>query len=899
MHAEHAFISPLPPEVTIRHFELYRQSVAEGRPVVELEARPDDSFVLTVIGRERHGLLADLSNYLESVRLNVVQARIYSLPNESIMDMFHLTDRHHVLASNDAVNELHDSLFRLIGVQDPLPTTNNTLLRSPTPDLMRTDELSARRRAASAIADQPPAAQSPPPPTDPWVQALAAARPVSTDLVPRDGASSRSIRRCPSNIALQHVDTVERNSRIQNALEERRRSNADLHARAKQIVRDAQQQLIEGEWFYGYSADSLKRYRFRYNLSDDKKYLCWGDSYSVRLEHCVGVVFGPYSNVFRKVGNARMEPDWLCFSLVWFPPANNTDPQVPRTYDFVCVSDDQLNRWLLGLQALCRTHSTAAQYTLSGLILQRARFKIQAHAHTRKLTVRQYVLKRAREVGERKISETAIIKRDEEVSALEEAVRSLKLKLQDAARRETILNTALHNVQAAWEISFSEVTLMEVIGKGAFSEMWRGVWRSTPVAVKVLRPNTGDHFRPDDLIANGKSTSPGSTDTAGPTSSQEGANLMNNATTGPVDSMGAENASSSDSRKDMPRLSEADARLLREFHEEVTTLSKLRHPNIVLFMAACARPPHLCILTEFCQGGSLFRALRQRSWRERLSLNDMIAIARHIARGMRFLHACNIIHRDLKSQNLLLDRSVEEGCPVVKVADFGLSRRIMHGAPNVSMSGSTAGVMTSETGTYRWMAPEVIRHEPYSQKIDVYSYGVVIWELFACEIPFFGMTPIQAAFAVADKNLRPSAVSEYAKAMPVPVGWMALITRCWHPSPHFRPRFKDIVEALDQMQKVEADKMTAFWRNWDETVAHRRRSRREAAYIAPHPDNFVMANERVINSMHGSPSSRPLASPNQRRGPPQASGPSPVVRVRQQHTGLGHSGSAPNLRAAL
>lgn len=895
MHAGRAFISPLPPEVTIHHFELYRESVAEDRPIVELEARPDKSYVLTVIGRERHGLLADLTNYLESVRLNVVQARIFSLPNDSIMDMFHLTDSHGVLVSNDAVKELHDTLFRLIGVPDPNPP----IPRSPPPlDAMSMDDLSAHRRAAHTVpslAARTTPAQAAPPAPDGWIQAFVAARPISSNLVPRQGAAARSIRRCLSNIVLSQVDSVEQTSRTQHAAQLLERQNADLHARAEQIVRDSEHQLLEGEWFYGYSADSLKRYRFRYNVSDDKTYLCWGDSYSVRLAHCVGVVFGPYSNVFREVGAARIEPDWLCFSLVWFPPAGDNEPLVPRTYDFVCVSDNQLNRWLLGLQALCRPHNSAAQYTLPGLILQRARFKIQAHAHARKLTIRQYILKRAREVGERKVSETANTKRDEEIPALEEAVRTLKEKLQDAACRETILNTTLHNVQAAWEVNFSEVTVVEVIGKGAFSDMWRGVWRSTPVAVKILKPNSSDHFRHDDVITNGTSSSPSSTETTGRSSLTNAANGQYGARPS-ADSLGRERAGSqSHSRRNAPRLSEEDARHLQEFHEEVTTLSKLRHPNIVLFMAGCARPPQLCILTEFCQGGSLFRALRQRSWRKRLSLNDLIVIARHIARGMRFLHACNIIHRDLKSQNLLLDRNVEEGCPVIKIADFGLSRRFKHGGPNVSMSGSTAGVMTSETGTYRWMAPEVIRHEPYNQKIDVYSYGVVIWELFACEIPFAGMTPIQAAFAVADKHLRPSAVSEYAKAMPIPVGWMALITRCWHPSPHFRPRFKDIVEALDQMQKVEADKMTAFWRNWDESIANRRRMRREAAFTTPHPHNFSL-DQPVTGAIL---SNRASPTQMQRRGPPPGPGTAPAVRVRQQHTGLGHSGSAPNLRAAL
>lgn len=870
MHAGRAFISPLPPEVNIRHFELYRESVAEDRPIVELESRPDKSYLLTVIGRERNGLLADLTNYLESVRLNVVQARIFSLPNDSIMDMFHLTDPHKVLASDDAARELHDSLFRLIGVR------RDDQARTAPPTPVRREQ---------------------------WIDALATARPVTSNIARRQ---TSAMRRCLSNIVLSQVDretTVTSSGSAPTA--------TAITARSEAVVRDAERRMKEGEWFYTYSQESLQRYRFKYSVSADRKYLCWGDSYSVRLSHCVGVVFGPHSNVFREVGSARIEPDWMCFSLVSFPPASHDEPAVPRTYDFVCVDDAQLECWLLGLQSLCRPHDTAQLYTLSGLILQRARFKIRAHAHARKLTTRQYVLKRARECGERRKSQNAVIKRDEEVAALEERVRNMQAKLQDAARRETVLNTTLLNVQAGWETSISEVTLVETIGKGAYSEMWRGLWRSTPVAVKLLKPNS-DVFC-DELMTNGPTT-PGSSDTMAGSGSE--------GTPGSDDMVDASDMSRS--RRDMPSLSDADQRLLREFHEEVTTLSKLRHPNIVLFMAACARPPQLCIITEFCHGGSLFGALRRRSWRERLSLNDLVVIARHIARGMRFLHACSIIHRDLKSQNILLDRNVEEGCPVVKIADFGLSRKFKQGAGSrpapsnaAAAAGDTAGwstkgIMTSETGTYRWMSPEVIRHEPYNQKVDVYSYGVVVWELFACEIPFFGMTPIQAAFAVADKNLRPSAVSEYGKAMPIPVGWMELIQRCWHPSPDFRPRFKDIVQALDEMDKGKADKMTAYWRNWDEAVAVRRRMRREAnarsAATANTPpganhNRLAFANgardaavAETLSRLQRGNTTGTATTTNTNATTPSFDRNRHQPATGRQTTGLGHSGSAPNLR---
>jgi serine/threonine protein kinase len=191
---------------------------------------------------------------------------------------------------------------------------------------------------------------------------------------------------------------------------------------------------------------------------------------------------------------------------------------------------------------------------------------------------------------------------------------------------------------------------------------------------------------------------------------------------------------------------------------------------------------------------------------------ELLSVARDMARGMHYLHSCHLIHRDLKSQNVLLDRPVENGCPTLKIADFGLSRDF-HGGSGVA-DDSVAAVMTSETGTYRYMSPNIIRHEPYNTKADVYSFAVTVWEMFSCEIPFSGMTPIQAAFAVADKGLRPSAVSEHARANPVPPAWQCLIEHCWHDDPHLRPRFVDIIKVLDEMETHGPLIKPPFWAKW-------------------------------------------------------------------------------------
>ncbi|RLO07836.1 hypothetical protein DYB28_008786, partial [Aphanomyces astaci] len=155
--------------------------------------------------------------------------------------------------------------------------------------------------------------------------------------------------------------------------------------------------------------------------------------------------------------------------------------------------------------------------------------------------------------------------------------------------------------------------------------------------------------------------------------------------------------------------------------------------------------------------------------------------------GMNYLHLCNIMHRDLKSANVLLDVF-----GTVKISDFGLS---------CVLEAGTSSDLTAETGTYRWMAPEVIGHEPYSAKADVYSFGVILWEMIGKDQPFKGMTPIQAAFAVARQSLRP--------AFPdvTPSCLRTLVNRCWHQNPADRPTFAAILDMLPgvraQMRKLE------------------------------------------------------------------------------------------------
>lgn len=151
-------------------------------------------------------------------------------------------------------------------------------------------------------------------------------------------------------------------------------------------------------------------------------------------------------------------------------------------------------------------------------------------------------------------------------------------------------------------------------------------------------------------------------------------------------------------------------------------------------MAACRQPPVFCIVTEYLSEGSL-RAYLHKLEHEILPLQKLIPIALDIARGMEYVHSQGVIHRDLKPENILIDHDFH-----MKLADFGIACEEVHCDP-----------FADDPGTYRWMAPEMIRHKPYGRKVDVYSFGLILWEMVSGNIPYEDMTPIQAAYAVVNK----------------------------------------------------------------------------------------------------------------------------------------------------
>lgn len=224
---------------------------------------------------------------------------------------------------------------------------------------------------------------------------------------------------------------------------------------------------------------------------------------------------------------------------------------------------------------------------------------------------------------------------------------------------------------------------------------------------------------------------------------------------------------------------ELSAKLEKQFTSEVTILARLQHRNVIKLVGACNCPPVFCVITEFLSGGSLRTFLRKLE-RKTLPLEKVISIALDIARGLEYIHLQGIVHRDVKPENILFD-----GDFCAKVVDFGVACEEAH-----------CNLSDDDPGTYRWMAPEMCKHKPYGRKVDVYSFGLILWELVTGSLPYEDMTPLQAAFAVVNKNLRPVIPSSCPAALKL------LIEQCWAWQPEKRPEFQQIVSILENLKTV-------------------------------------------------------------------------------------------------
>lgn len=356
-----------------------------------------------------------------------------------------------------------------------------------------------------------------------------------------------------------------------------------------------------------------------------------------------------------------------------------------------------------------------------------------------------------------------------------------------------------------WLIDAADLETVKPIGEGAFGTVFQGRWQQTDVAIKLLDKNV--------LLQIGKTLS----------STQQAPALR-----------------SSSSAPNEPSQQEIPPEVLHTLQREVSIMMKIRHPNTILFMGICLSPP--CIVTEYCEKGSLLDLLKlareipalaaQLTWPRRIQM------ALDAARGMLCLHSHKptILHRDLKSPNLLVDKHWH-----VKVTDFNLSKLTDLEIQNVQSS-----VVANNP---RWHAPEIIKQHNYSIASDVYAFGLILWELLTWDLPFDGLTSYQIVIELSQGH-RPEIPGRYSTELiggDVPSAgekrYKDLIRQCWAEQPEDRPTFAEVTVALKEIEIALEESEKA------KKAALITTKKKEAQRLAALPDNSARGGEGT----HASP----------------------------------------------
>lgn len=302
-----------------------------------------------------------------------------------------------------------------------------------------------------------------------------------------------------------------------------------------------------------------------------------------------------------------------------------------------------------------------------------------------------------------------------------------------------------------WELDPTTLDMSaNMLGSGAFGEVYSAYWRGTRVAVKRLKGDFAD-----------------------------------------------------------------DASALAEFRAELAVWCRLHHPHVCQFLGAITRagsgmPPSLVL--ELCPLGNLGTLMQRHStWGTFVKWDDAIRYTAGIAAGMHYLHGRRphaVMHRDLKPANCLID-----GSNNVKLADFGLSKLLRCAGTNEGSTRAQGGIeadvadktflLTGETGAYKYMAPEVFRHERYSCKVDVFAFAMICYDLY--EGVLRPEDPAAHAAAASDPAAphRPDLALLAALASKRCLLMADLIRRCWDPDPKRRPHFAFITADVREIRKLK------------------------------------------------------------------------------------------------
>ncbi|KAM4727103.1 kinase suppressor of Ras 1-like isoform 1-T1 [Anableps anableps] len=233
---------------------------------------------------------------------------------------------------------------------------------------------------------------------------------------------------------------------------------------------------------------------------------------------------------------------------------------------------------------------------------------------------------------------------------------------------------------------------------------------------------------------------------------------------------------------------------LKLFKKEVMNYRQTRHENVVLFMGACMAPPHLAIITSFCKGRTLYSVVRDT--KNNLDINKTRQIAQEIVKGMGYLHAKGIVHKDLKSKNVFHDTNK------VVITDFGL-----FGISGVVQEGRRENKLRLPHGWICYLAPEIVRKMspgnsedrlPFSTAADVYAFGTIWYELQARDWPITNQ-PVEATiWQVGSGEGIKKVLGEISLGKEV----TEILSACWAFDPRDRPTFTQLADMLEKLPKL-------------------------------------------------------------------------------------------------
>ncbi|XP_054703398.1 kinase suppressor of Ras 1 isoform X1 [Grus americana] len=248
---------------------------------------------------------------------------------------------------------------------------------------------------------------------------------------------------------------------------------------------------------------------------------------------------------------------------------------------------------------------------------------------------------------------------------------------------------------------------------------------------------------------------------------------------------------------------------LKLFKKEVMNYRQTRHENVVLFMGACMNPPHLAIITSFCKGRTLHSFVRDP--KISLDINKTRQIAQEIIKGMGYLHAKGIVHKDLKSKNVFYDNGK------VVITDFGL-----FGISGVVQEGRRENELKLPHDWLCYLAPEIVREMapgkdedklPFSKAADIYAFGTVWYELQAREWPFKN----QPAEALIWQIGSGEGVKQVLATVSLGKEVNEILSACWSFDLSERPSFTVLMDMLEKLPKLNRrlSHPGHFWKSAD------------------------------------------------------------------------------------